>query len=208
MRPPLVNAPIGRLIVIAALVAPPASSLQAQTTRSPIAHALYLALGGDPTSGDGFVTTPLALSAGVERTRAGSRWALRLGADYRRQSSNSSFGSTRSEDFGVSLTARYGRSAGAIRPYLLGGVGLADLRTRGRNLRYYIDPDAVLFPPQSYDHSRWNGSLTTGVGTDVTVGRLKLFTEARLNLYPGSLTTEPHQRYMVTRKALFLGVKF
>ena len=138
----------------------------------------------------------------------GSRWAFRLGADYRWQSAASSFGSARQEDFGIGLTARYGRSAGAIRPYLLGGVGIADLRTRVRNARYYADPEGLLFPPASYDHSRWNGSLTTGLGTDVTVGRLKLFTEARLNLYPGSLTTQPLSHFMVTRKALYLGVKF
>jgi hypothetical protein len=46
------------------------------------------------------------------------------------------------------------------------------------------------------------------LGSDVAIGRLTLFAEARLNIYPGSLTTERHQHYMVSRKALLLGVKF
>jgi hypothetical protein len=207
MRPPLANRSISRLIVLFAILALPGTALRAQSGGSPIRHALYVALGGDPTSGDGYMGIPLALSAGLERTRVGSRWSLRLGADYRRQTA-SGFGTRRLEDFGVGVSVRYGRASGAIRPYLLGGVGVADLRTRVRGARYYIDPDGVLFPPYSYDHSRWNGSVTTGAGTDFTLGRLKLFTEARLNMYPARLSDEPKPRRMETTRALYFGVKF
>jgi len=207
MRPPLANGPRSRLIVLSAILALPGSALRAQSASSPIRHALYVALGGDPTSGDGYMGTPLAISAGVERARVGSRWSLRLGADYRRQTA-SGFGTRRLEDFGVGVSARYGRASGAIRPYLLGGVGIADLRTRVRGAVYYIDPDGRLFPPYSYDHSRWNGSLTTGVGTDFTIARLKLFTEARLNMYPARLSDEPKPRRMETTRALYFGVRF
>jgi hypothetical protein len=84
---------------------------------------------------------------------------------------------------------------------------VANLRTRVRNARYYADPAASLLAPQSYDLSRWTGSLTTGLGTDFTLGQLKLFTEARLNLYPGRLG-QPHNDVMRTTKAFYLGVKF
>lgn len=151
--------------------------------------------------------TPIAVSAGVEQSRKGSRWAFRLGADYRRQSA-SGFGTRRVEDFGVSLSTRYGRASGAVRPYLLAGVGVANLRTRVRGATYYVDPQGLLFPPYSYDHSRWNGSLTSGVGTDFTLGRFKLFTEARLNMYPARLSNEPRPRNMKSTKALYFGIKF
>ena len=206
MRPPAVNVPLMRLIALCMLVTLPTSLLQAQANGSSIRRALYVALGGDPVSGVGYPRTPLAVSAGVEQSHAGSRWALRLGADYRRQTSNV-LGDQRWEDFGLGLSARYGRASGAIRPYLLGGAGVANLRTRVRNARYYADPAASLFAPQSYDVSRWNGSLTTGLGTDFTVGHLKLFTEARLNLYPGRLG-QPQNDVMRTTKAFYLGVKF
>jgi len=150
---------------------------------------------------------PLAMSVGVERTRSGSPWSIRLGADYRRQS-GSGLGTRRLEDFGVGVSARYGRASGTIRPYLLGGVGIADLRTRVRDARYYLDPEGRIFPPYSYDDSRWNGSLTTGLGTDFTLGRLKLFTEARLNMYPARLSDQPKPRNMVVTKALYFGAKF
>jgi hypothetical protein len=205
MRRSRVNAPLVGLLVLAPLLPP---ALRAQTTESTIRHALYLALGGDPASGGGDAGTPVSMSAGVERSRAGSRWAMRLAADYRRQSSDGSFGSSRSEDFGVNLSARYGRASGSIRPYLLGGVGIADLRTRVRDARYFADPDGLLFPPVSYDRSRWNGSLVSGLGTDFTLGRLRLFAEARMNLYPDHLGSHPATSGMISRKAFYLGVKF
>lgn len=208
MARPFFDARLPRLVVAAALTTVAAPAMSAQTSGSPIRHALYLALGGDPASGSGYAGAPLAVSVGLERSRVGSRWSMRLAADYRRQASDGAFGSSRSEDVGVNVVARYGRASGSIRPYLFGGAGIADLRTRVRDARYYIDPEGSLFPPVSYDDSRWNGLLTTGLGTDVTLGRLKLFTEARLNVYPGNLTTQPHSHFMVTRKALYLGIKF
>jgi len=206
MRTSLVNAPLARTIVVSALMSLSASGLQAQGNRpSPITHALYLALGGDPGSGGEARSTPFAMSAGIERARAGSRWSLRLGADYRREST-SSFGSTRSEDFGVNVSARYGRASGMLRPYVLGGVGVVDRRIRVRDAVYYADPNGVLFPPQSYDFSTWRGSLTTGVGTDFALGRFRLFTEARMNLFPVRMF-EP-SRGFDSNKALYFGIKF
>ena len=155
----------------------------------------------------GVASKPVALSVGIEQTRSGSRWGFRLGADYRRQTS-SYLSQSRWEDFGVGVSARYGRASGVIRPYLLGGVGVANLRTRVRDARYYADPDGVLFPPQSYDRSIWNGSLTTGLGTDVTLGRLRLFTEARMNVYPARLSAHPATHSNLTTKALYIGIKF
>ncbi|MFL5619342.1 MAG: hypothetical protein ACJ79A_13225 [Gemmatimonadaceae bacterium] len=208
MRRPFSNAPLSRLILLTALVTAPATSLDAQTSGSSIEHALYVALGGDPAPRSAYADAPLAVSAGVERSRAGSRWSMRLGADYRRQTSDGSFGSSRSEDFGVNLSARYGRASGSIRPYLLGGIGVADLRMRMRDARYYVDPEGLLFPPVSYDRSRWNGSLITGIGTDFTFGRLRLFTEARINAYPAHLSGHPRTSGSMSSKALYLGVKF
>jgi Outer membrane protein beta-barrel domain len=207
MRPPFVNAPLGQLIVLSALVALSASPLHAQAAGSPIRRALYVALGGDPVQDRGVANKPVALSVGIEQTRAGSRWGFRLGADYRRQTS-SFLSHSRWEDFGLGISARYGRASGVIRPYLLGGVGVANLRTRVRDARYYADPDGLLFPPQSYDRSLWNGSLTTGLGTDVTLGRFRLFTEARMNIYPAHLSAHPATHSNLTTKALYFGIKF
>lgn len=195
-------------LVAAVLVASLPPSLGAQASASPIRHSLYLALGGDPTSHDLYMNAARAVSAGVERGQAGSRWSMRLGADYRRQTSNGSLGSSRLEEFGVNLSARYGRSSGSIRPYLLGGVGIADLRTRVRDARYYADTQGRLWPPVSYDRSRWNGVLLTGLGSDLTIGRVRLFAETRLNLYPALLSAHPRTYGWGSTKALFLGVKF
>jgi hypothetical protein len=206
MRTSIVDAPLARRVLVSALISLFASGLRAQESRpSPITHALFLALGGDPTSGSGVTSTPFAMSAGVERARTGSRWSLRLGADYRRQSS-SSFGTTRLEDFGVNMSARYGRASGILRPYLLGGVGVVNRRTRVRDAVFYVDPEGLLFPPQSYDLSNWRGSLTTGVGTDITLGRFRLFTEARMNLLP--VNTFHLSRGVESNKALYFGIKF
>ena len=208
MRRQLPHSMLTCSLVAAVLVISSAPLLSAQTSGSPIRHALYLALGGDPASGDGYRNAPRAVSAGVERGREGARWSMRLGADYRRQTSGGSLGSSRSEDFGVNLTARYGRASGAIRPYLLGGVGVAELRTRVRDGRYYADPEGLLFPPVSYDRSRWNGAILTGLGTDLNVGRLRLFAETRRNLYPAQLSDQPRTNRWISTKAFYFGIKF
>ena len=205
MHASLVSAPLVRLALLSALIAFPASS-SAQSNQSPIRRALYVALGADPATHSSTASAPLAATVGVEQSRVGSRWAFRLGADYRRVT-ESYYSTSRWEDFGLGLTARYGRSSGAIRPYLLGGVGVAQLRTRIRNARYYFDPEGLLFPPTSLDRVGWNGSATTGLGTDVTLRGVKLFTEARFNVYPGQLSSLPYQSSRLT-KALYLGVKF
>jgi len=197
-----------RSLVAAVLAVPPASALGAQTSSSAISHSLYVALGGDPTSHDIYMNAARALSAGMERSQVGSRWSMRLGADYRRQTSNGSLGSSRLEEFGVNVSARYGRASGSIRPYLLGGVGIADLRARVRDARYYADTQGALWPPVSYDRSRWNGAILTGLGTDLTIGRVRLFAETRLNLYPALLSDHPRTNGWGSAKALFLGVKF
>ena len=201
------NAHSPRFAILSVLALLCSSPLQAQSSTPPIQRALYVALGGDPATETTYAGTPIAVSAGIEQSRTGSRWALRLGADYRRQAA-SSFGTRRLEDFGVSLSTRYGRASGLVRPYLLAGVGVANLRTRVRGASYYIDPQGQLFPPYSYDHSRWNGSFTTGAGTDLTIGRVKLFTEARLNVYPARLSNEAKPRNMEATKALYFGIKF
>src|SRR5687767_1586100 len=122
----LVGGPMGRKLtrnlLLLVLFAP--SVLLAQHVDSPIARSLYLALGGDVFR-EGYEQAPFFVSAGVERSRPGSRWSFRLGADYRRLSVR--YADTRWEDFGLGVAARYGRSSGAIRPYLLGGIGIADL---------------------------------------------------------------------------------
>jgi opacity protein-like surface antigen len=191
-------------LALGVLTALPRSPLHAQSVASPIGRALYLALGGDPGSGGDGRSTPFSLSAGIEQSRTGSRWAFRLGADYRQQTSNS-LGSSRSEDFRVGLSARYGRASGAIRPYALAGVGGAQLRIRVRDARYYADPNGTLLPPQSYDLSRWAGSLTTGFGTDINVGRLRLFSEARMTSYMNVFHPSTGAE---TRKTLLFGIKF
>jgi hypothetical protein len=200
MRRSFVDAPLAGLLVLFSLPA----ALRAQATQSPVKHALYLALGGDPTAGDGPLSVPFAMSAGVERTRSGSRWTVRLGADYRRQSSND-LGRARWEDFGVSVTTRYGRASGPIRPYVLGGLGIVDQRTRVRDAVFYADPGGILFPPHSFDYSSWTGALVTGIGSDFTLGRVRLFTEARFNLHPLSILGL--SRGVNTNKALYVGIR-
>jgi hypothetical protein len=196
-----------QLIAAIALLLP--SALHAQHDESPIRHTLYLALGGDPTAGDQYQHAPVATSLGVERSRVGSRWSLRLGADYRRTSSR--FTDARDEHFGLGISARYGRRTGVVRPYLLAGAGVADLRRRSSGRYVSEEANAILLPPGttvSYSTSRWNGSLTSGVGTDFGIGRLGLFTEARLNLYPARLSGGPKPQIMQTTKALYVGMKF
>jgi len=193
------------LIAPLALLAP--LPLLAQSTASPIRHSLYVALGGDAGFSDGTQNPPLFLSAGVEREHAGSRWSLRLGADYRRMSSR--YSETRWEDFGVSVNARYGRRSGTLRPYLLGGVGIADLRIHGPFVKYndVIGPITPPLDSTITSASRWNGSIDSGVGTDLVLGRLRLFTEARVTLYPARLSDHPGTRGFAGRKALYLGIK-
>lgn len=205
MRRLLVKASFTCSLVTAALAALAVPSLPAQSSSSPIRHALYLALGGDPFTSNDYARAARTVSVGMERSREGSRWSMRLGADYRRQSSDGVYGRVKSEDFGVSLLARYGRASGSIRPYVLGGIGGAELRTRVRDARYYADPNGTLFPPQSYDLSRWAGSLTTGFGTDVNFGRLRLFSEARLTSYTNVFHPS---RGAESKKALLFGIKF
>ena len=178
---------------------------RAQRVESPASNALYLALGGDYVS-DIHGRSPLFVSAGVERSRAGSRWSFRLGADYRRQSTP--FLETRWEDFGLGLTARYARRSGMIRPYVLGGVGIADLRVRGRWARYEELMGSFLGPDSSVTSvSRWNGAITSGFGTEVSFGRLRLFGEGRVNLYPAALSDAPRSHQLKSTKGLFIGVK-
>ena len=114
MHSPLANARLARLVLLAALVALPAS-LDAQSNGSPIRRALYLALGVDPATNMSHASVPLTGSIGVEQSRAGSRWSYRLGAEYRRQTADF-LGRARWEDLGVGLTAKYGRASGAVRP--------------------------------------------------------------------------------------------
>ena len=56
--------------------------------------------------------------------------------------------------------------------------------------------------------SRWNGMLTQGLGTTFAIGRVHLFTEARLNLYPARLSDRKPYRSLEASKALLLGVRF
>ena len=148
-----------QLIALAALLVP--SLLPAQSAATPIKNSLYVALGGDLGLLDAAEHPPLFMSAGVERARVGSRWSLRLGADYRRVTSR--YSAVRWEDFGVALSVRYGRRSGVLRPYLLGGVGIADLRMRSRWAKY-DDVTGVTYAPVDSGFttaSRWNGFGTT-----------------------------------------------
>jgi hypothetical protein len=193
-------------LVLLALLSP--SSLDAQRADSTIRYSPYVAVGGDVLRRGFPERTPLFLSAGLERARSGSPWSLRLGADYRRQTVP--LARTRWEDFGVGISARYAGGVGAIRPYLLGGVGIANLRVGGPWVKYNQINGTISGPVDSSFTfwSRWNGSITSGLGTEVTVGPLRLFGEARLNLYPARLSDAPRPAQMLTTKALFLGVKF
>ena len=196
---------LARDIALLAMLAP--SALRAQNADPTVRHSLYFAFGGDVVFRESYEPVPLFASAGVERSRPGSRWSLRLGADYRRLSG--SYAETRWEDFGLGLTARYARRSGSIRPYLLGGVGIADLRMRGRWVKYDEVSETVSGPVDSTvtSLSRWNASITPGVGTEVSLGRVRLFSEARLNFYPASVSNAPRPRRMRTTKALYIGVK-
>lgn len=179
----------------------------AQGTDSPITRSLYVAIGGDPSlrrSGD---EPRMAASFGVEQSRLGSRWAIRLGADYLWKSS---YSATRTEEISAGLTARYGRRSGVVRPYVLGGIGIADLRRRGRYLKYELEDGVIIGVPDTAISatSRWNGMLTQGLGTTFAIGRVHLFTEARLNLYPARLSDRKPYRSLEASKALLLGVRF
>lgn len=195
-----------RLIVLSALLAP--ALLGAQSTTSPIRHSLYVALGGDAVALDAAERPSLFAAAGVERGRAESHWSLRLGAEYRRATAR--YADTRWQDFALSITERYGRRSGTFRPYLLGGVGIADLRVRGQYAKY-DNFSGPIYPPVDTTMttvSRWNGLLTSGLGTDVALGRLRLFTEARFNLYPAGISVGYQGRTTKTSKALYFGIKF
>jgi hypothetical protein len=117
---------------------------------------------------------------------------------------------TRREEVSLGLTARYGRRSGVVRPYVLGGFGIADLRRRGRYLKYELENGVLTGTPDTAfsSVSRWNGMLTQGVGTTFTIARVHLFTEARLNLYPARLSDRKPYRSLESSKALFIGVKF
>jgi hypothetical protein len=195
------------LELIALLLPLAPATLPAQHADPPIRHSLYVALGGDFVFREVRERSPLALSAGLERGRVGSRWSLRLGADYRRQTT--SYSDTRWEDVGVGLTARYGKRSGAVRPYLLGGIGIADLRVRSRWSKYDEINSTFYGPVDSgfTSSSRWNGAITSGLGTELTLARLRVFSEARLNLYPARLSDARRSREMKSTKALFIGVK-
>jgi len=196
-----------RLLLLALLAFMAPSVVRAQRAESPIANALYLALGTDPPPHERYRSTPLALSAGLERTRLGSRWAIRFGADYMLK--RSAYSGLRWEEFAAGVSVRYGRSSGAVRPYLLGGIGIADLRTNALRIKgdfayqdVTVSVDTVLAGT-----SRWNGVLTPGLGTDILLGRVRLFTEARINYYPRFLTDRRRHGDDRVSKALFLGVK-
>lgn len=193
-----------RLLLL--LVLAPLTS-HAQSSDSPIARSLYLALGGDPTVPRSAESPGMAASFGVEQSRVGSRWAIRLGGDYMWKSSAFQ---TRREEVSLGLTARYGRRSGVVRPYVLGGFGIADLRRRGRYLKYELENGVLTGTPDTAfsSVSRWNGMLTQGVGTTFTIARVHLFTEARLNLYPARLSDRKPYRSLESSKALFIGVKF
>ena len=87
---------------------------------------------------------------------------------------------------------------------------MADLRTRGRWLKYDSSNSTVDGPVDSsfITASRWNGSLTSGFGTDVRLGSLRLFTEARANFYPATLSVAPRSDELRFSKALYFGVRF
>lgn len=196
-----------RLVLLAPmLVLAPVVARAQSAQASPISRALYVALGADPYVG--WRRPPIALSAGVEERRVGSRWAFRLGADYLR-TTHTDF-EQRDEEFGLAASARYGRSRGALRPYALGGVGIAYLRSRGTGPGYVFSPELGYHVPVEGIHfstSRWGGSLLAGVGLDVRLGRAGLFIEQRASLYPSRLFTDRRYSSRITRP-LFLGVKF
>jgi hypothetical protein len=193
------------LIAIAVLLVP--SLLPAQHAASPITHSLYVALGGDPVVLGADHGASHAVSAGVERARVDSRWSLRLGAEYNRVTSE--FSESRSEKLGVALSARYGRRSGMFRPYLLGGMGIADLRRRGKWIKYDDVAGPVFTPVDSgfTSTSNWNGLITSGFGTDVALGRLRLFTEAIVNVYPARLGERGRYRGTQASKALYFGIR-
>ena len=195
---------ITRHLTLLAVFVP--SALDAQHVNAPIEHSPYFAIGSDVLR-QGYEPTPLFVSAGLERSRAGSRWSFRFGADYHRLGMR--YADTRWEDFGLGVAARYGRRSGAIRPYLLGGIGIADLRVRGRWVKYEEVSGTISGPIDSAftSTSRWNGSITPGLGTEVRLGRVQLFSEVRLNFYPARLSDARKPRQMRTTKALFIGVK-
>ncbi len=167
-----------RELALVALLAP--SVLLSQRADSTAGYSPYVAVGGDLIRRDSPNRSGLFVSAGLERARAGSPWSLRLGADYRRLSYRSA--GTRWEDFGVGVAARYARRSGTIRPYLLGGAGIAVLRVGGPWTKYDQYNGTISGPIDSSVTfwSRWNASITSGVGPKVDLGRLRLFTEARV----------------------------
>ena len=181
----------------------------AQNASSPITRSLYFALGSDPLAASFSENPSLAVSAGIDQARSGSRWSLRFGADYVRRTS--SYGDGRSEDFGVNVSARYGRRSGTLRPYLLGGVGVAQLRTRhtytsyfSQGPIYFVSPSPA---PGTFSSSRWNGSILSGIGLDARLGRYTLFAEPRFTFYPAPLSDKKYSSLRWT-EALFLGVRF
>jgi hypothetical protein len=194
------------LLLLVALVP---FTLRAQNLQSPITRSLYLALGGDVLSPDTYVSVARSLSFGVEQSRPGSRWTTRLGANYMRHVWKTT--DWRNEEFGVDVSARYGRRSGVVRPYLLGGVGIAHLHSQGTGGRYYPDPNSpsvIIVERYPLNAWRWNGSLTFGAGADVRFGPLKLFTEGRINAYPDFLGDPEAYRRSLTTRALYFGLRF
>jgi hypothetical protein len=182
----------------------------AQNVSSPITRSLYLALGSDPLAANAPENLPLAASAGFEQSRSGSRWSLRFGADYMRR--RSSYLDMRWEEFGINVSARYGRRTGTLRPYLLGGAGIAQLRTRTTAIDYYsrgpIHFVSPLPSPETFSTTRWNGSILGGFGLDARLGRYTLFAEPRFTIYPATLSDRKRYRSLQWTEALFVGVRF
>ena len=196
-----------RLLLFTCVCAFSPQLVSAQRTASPITHALYLALGTEPQMGER-QPAPIAVSAGIERSRAGSRWAFRLGTDYLLK--RSAYSGMRWQEFAAGVSARYGRSSGAVRPYLLGGIGIADLRTNALRIKgdLAFQDQIVSVDTTIAGTSRWNGVLTPSIGTDVRLGHLRLFTEARINLYPRFLTDRERYGDDKASKVLLFGVRF
>jgi hypothetical protein len=200
---------------LAALVACAALARAAGAQHSPPperAGGFVLAAGADaaPTLAERYAPA-LAVHAGYERRLGGARspFALRVAGDYWRQDFRDGARSANQVTtiHGAGVYASYAPSAGRVRPYLLGGVGIRHVALRSETDRLHLGPG--MSSSMVFAAERRNSIVyVAGLGLSTRVGPTSLFMEARATFLPGGV---PQVGRDATRGLLLpitLGVRF
>jgi hypothetical protein len=196
----------------------------AQTSPAAVGHdtagrSFHLRLGG----GIDVEANPNVKSAnaliGVDWQPRGSRFSLRMGADYSRRETNSDwmpadfatlcngvcFKSLVTQLAGVSLDGRFDLMTTRLRPYVLSGASLNfAMRDDELNARCDNDVSFCVRTPGEFHVLRQTTpalGLHTGVGLSFQAGRSQLFTEFRVQ-------TLTNAYYGNGNKPMTVGIRF